>query len=79
MTLKLKLQLAISVAVLVTAGVLAGYAVGNIRSQAAADVARIRAEKTAQVKQDLADLSWRNRVSHLFQGQVLARPCGWSC
>ncbi|ABS28209.1 cache domain-containing protein [Anaeromyxobacter sp. Fw109-5] len=55
MTLKLKLQLAISVAVLVTAVVVAGYAVGSLRSQAAADVARIRAEKTAQVKQDLAD------------------------
>ncbi len=55
MTLKLKLQLAISVAVLVTSGVLAGYAVRSIRSQAAADVARIRAEKTAQVKQDLTD------------------------
>ncbi|WP_242333206.1 cache domain-containing protein [Anaeromyxobacter sp. SG66] len=55
MTLKLKLQLAISVAVLVTAGVLAGYAVGSIRSRAAEDIARIRAEKTAQVKQDLTD------------------------
>jgi methyl-accepting chemotaxis protein len=55
LTLKLKLQLAISVAVLVTSVVIAGYALGSIRSQAQADVARIRAEKTAQVKQDLAD------------------------
>ena len=55
MTLKLKLQLAVSVAVLVTAAVLAGHAIGSIRSKAAADAARIRAEKTAQVKQDLAD------------------------
>ena len=55
MTLKLKPQLAISVAVLVTSVVIAGYALGSIRSQAQADVARIRAEKTAQVKQDLAD------------------------
>ena len=36
MTLKLKLQLAISAAVLVTALVVAGYAVGSLRSQAAA-------------------------------------------
>ena len=42
MTLKLKLQLAISVAVLVTSVVIAGYALGSIRSQAQADVARIR-------------------------------------
>ena len=55
MTLKLKLQLAISVAVLMTSSVLVRYAVGSIRSQAAADVTRIRAEKTAQVKQDLTD------------------------
>jgi methyl-accepting chemotaxis protein len=55
LTLKLKLQLAVSAAVLVTCGVLVPYAVRSIRSQAAADVARIRAEKTAQVKQDLTD------------------------
>jgi methyl-accepting chemotaxis protein len=55
LTLKLKLQLAVSAAVLVTSGALVPYAVRSIRSQAAADVARIRAEKTAQVKQDLAD------------------------
>jgi methyl-accepting chemotaxis protein len=55
LTLKLKLQLAVSAAVLVTSGVLVPYAVRSIRSQAAADVARIREEKTAQVKQDLAD------------------------
>ncbi len=55
MTLKLKLQLAISVAVLMTSSVLARYAVSSIRSQAAEDVTRIRAEKTAQVKQDLTD------------------------
>jgi len=55
LTLKLKLQLAISAAVLVTAAIVAGYAVRSIRAQAAADAARIRAEKTAQVKQDLAD------------------------
>ncbi len=54
-TLKLKLQLAVSAAVLATAGVLSLVAVRSIRSQAAADAARIRAEKTAQVKQDLAD------------------------
>jgi len=54
-TLKLKLQLAVSAAVLVTAGVLTAYAVGSIRARAADDVARIRAEKTAQVKQDLTD------------------------
>ena len=55
MTLKLKLQLAISVAVLVSSFVLVQLAMYAIRSQAAADVARIRAEKTAQVKQDLTD------------------------
>jgi methyl-accepting chemotaxis protein len=55
LTLKLKLQLAISVAVLMTSSVLVRYAVGSIRSQAADDVTRIRAEKTAQVKQDLTD------------------------
>ena len=55
MTLKLKLQLAVSVAVLVTSGVIAGHAVGSIRSQAAADAARIRAEKTAEVRRDLED------------------------
>ncbi len=55
MTLKLKVQLAISAAVLLTSGVLVRYAVGSIRAQAAADVERIRAEKTAQVKQDLTD------------------------
>ncbi len=55
LTLKLKLQLAISIAVLVTSGVLALSAIVSIRSQAAADVARIRTEKTAQVKQDLTD------------------------
>jgi PAS domain S-box-containing protein len=55
LTLKLKLQLAISAAVLVTSVVLVRYAVGSIRSQAAADIARIRAEKTAEVKRDLAD------------------------
>jgi methyl-accepting chemotaxis protein len=55
LTLKLKVQLAISAAVLLTSGVLVRYAVGSIRAQAADDVARIRAEKTAQVKQDLTD------------------------
>ncbi len=55
MTLKRKLQLAVSVAVLVTSVVLVRYAVGSIRGQAAADAARIRAEKTAEVKRDLAD------------------------
>jgi signal transduction histidine kinase len=55
LTLKLKLQLAISAAVLVTSVVLVRYAVGSIRTQAAADAARIRAEKTAEVKRDLAD------------------------
>ena len=55
MTLKLKLQLAISVAVLVSSFILVQLAMYAIRSQAAADVARIRAEKTAQVKQDLTD------------------------
>jgi methyl-accepting chemotaxis protein len=54
-TLKLRLQLAVSVAVLVTSGVIAGHAVGSIRAQAAADVARIRADKTAEVRRDLAD------------------------
>jgi methyl-accepting chemotaxis protein len=54
-TLKLKLQLAISVAVLVSSFILVQLAMYAIRSQAAADVARIRAEKTAQVKQDLTD------------------------
>jgi methyl-accepting chemotaxis protein len=54
-TLKLKLQLAISVAVLVSSFVLVQLTMYAIRSQAAADVARIRAEKTAQVKQDLTD------------------------
>jgi hypothetical protein len=48
-TLKLKLQLAISVAVLVSSFILVQFAMYAIRSQAAADVARIRAEKTAQV------------------------------
>ncbi len=55
MTLERKLQLAISAAVLVTSAVLVRHAVGSIRSQAAADVARLRAEKTAQVQQDLTD------------------------
>src|SRR3990172_8580967 len=54
-TLKLKLQLAISVAVLVSSFILVQLAMYAIRSHAAADVARIRAEKTAQVKQDLTD------------------------
>jgi methyl-accepting chemotaxis protein len=54
-TLKLKLQLAVSVAVLVTSGVIAGHAVGSVRAQAAADVARIRADKTAEVRRDLTD------------------------
>jgi PAS domain S-box-containing protein len=55
LTLKLKLQLAISAAVMVTSAVLVRYAVSSVRTQATADIARIRAEKTAQVKQDLAD------------------------
>ena len=55
MTLKRKLQLAVSVAVLTTSAVIVRYAVASIRSEAAADVARIRAEKTAQVRQDLTD------------------------
>ena len=55
MTLKLKMQLAISVAVLVSSFVLVQLAMYAIRSQAAVDAARIRAEKTAQVKQDLTD------------------------
>jgi PAS domain S-box-containing protein len=55
LTLKLKLQLAISAAVLVTSAVLVRYTVGSVRSQAAADAARVRAEKTAEVKRDLAD------------------------
>jgi methyl-accepting chemotaxis protein len=55
LTLKLKLQLAVSVAVLVTSGVIAGHAVASIRAQAAADAARIRAEKTAEVRRDLTD------------------------
>ena len=55
MTLKLRLQLAVSVAVLVTSGVIAGHAVGSIRAQAATDVARIRADKTAEVRRDLTD------------------------
>ncbi len=67
MTLKLKLQLAISIAVLAISSVLVRYAVGSIRSQAAADVTRIRAEKTAQVKQDLADKV--NTVYALIDGQ----------
>ena len=55
MTLKLKLQLAVSVAVLATSAVLVRYAVAVVRGQAAAEAARIRAEKTEEVKRDLAD------------------------
>jgi len=55
LTLKRKLQLAVSVTVLATSAVIVRYAVASIRSEAAADVVRIRAEKTAQVKQDLTD------------------------
>ncbi|HVP69178.1 MAG TPA: cache domain-containing protein [Anaeromyxobacteraceae bacterium] len=68
MTLKLKLQMAVSAAVLVTAGVLAAYAVGSIQSRAANDIARIRAEKTSQVKQDLTDKV--NTVYALIDVQV---------
>jgi methyl-accepting chemotaxis protein len=67
LTLKLKLQLAVSVAVLITAGILVRTAVGSIRSQAAADVARIRAEKTTQVKQGLTDKV--NTVYALIEAQ----------
>ena len=55
MTLKLKLQLAVSVAVLATSAVLVRYAVAVVRDQAAVEAARIRADKTAEVKRDLAD------------------------
>ena len=55
MTLKLKLQLAISAAVLVSSFIVVEVAIYTVRAQAAADVERIRVEKTAQVKQDLAD------------------------
>ena len=55
MTLKLKLQLAVSLAVLATSAVLVRYAVAVVRDQAAAEAARVRAEKTAEVKRDLAD------------------------
>jgi methyl-accepting chemotaxis protein len=54
-TLKLKLQLTISAAVLASALVLVQFVIFSIRGQLAADVARIREEKTAAVKQDLAD------------------------
>jgi methyl-accepting chemotaxis protein len=68
LTLKLRLQLAVSVAVLVTSGVIAGHAVGSIRAQAAADVARIRADKTAEVRRDLTDKV--NTVWALIDAQV---------
>jgi methyl-accepting chemotaxis protein len=67
-TLTRKLQVAVSLAVLVTAAVVAGYAVRSIRTQAAADAARLRAEKTAQVKAELADKV--NTVYALVDAQV---------
>ncbi len=55
MPITLKLPLAIAVVVLVTSLVLVQFASYSVRSQAAAEAVQIREEKTAQVKQDLAD------------------------
>jgi methyl-accepting chemotaxis protein len=68
LTLKLKLQLAVSLSVLATAAVVAGHAIGGIRAQASAGAARLREEKTAQVKQDLADKV--NTVHALVDAQL---------